>query len=58
MTGLPKGIYFDGEVYFSTCPECGEEQGDMGNNVHCENCGYGPMPTMERQQSDSPDKDG
>lgn len=30
---------------FVKCPECGEEQGDFGNNVSCENCGYGPMPT-------------
>jgi len=45
---LPEGIYFDGEVYFSTCPECGLEQGDMGSHIACEECGYGPMPTMDK----------
>jgi hypothetical protein len=29
---------------FVICPECGNEQADMGNSVVCENCGYGPMP--------------
>lgn len=27
------------------CPECGDEQADMGRGVKCENCGYGPMPS-------------
>jgi ribosomal protein L37E len=27
-----------------TCPECGNDQGDMGKNVCCEECGFGPMP--------------
>ena len=44
---LPDGIDFDGEVYWATCPECGWQQGDMGNKVTCDECGYGPMPTME-----------
>lgn len=26
------------------CPECEAEQADMGRNVKCEECGYGPMP--------------
>ncbi len=30
---------------FVTCPECGEEQPDMGHGVSCESCGYGPMDT-------------
>lgn len=30
---------------FVTCPECGSEQGDMGRNVTCDNCGFGPMPS-------------
>ena len=30
-----------------TCPECGNEQGDMGRNVRCEACGYAPMPYCE-----------
>lgn len=31
-------------VKFVFCPECGNEQADMGRNVSCEACGYGPMP--------------
>jgi hypothetical protein len=30
-----------------TCPECNNEQADMGTNVACGKCGYGPMPTEE-----------
>ena len=44
---LPEGIDFDGEVYWSTCPECGHQQGDMGNGIACDECGAGPMPTMD-----------
>ncbi len=33
------------EIQFVICPECGHEQPDMGRNVRCEECGYGPMPT-------------
>lgn len=29
---------------FVTCPECGEEQSDMGRNVLCDACGEGAMP--------------
>ena len=43
---LPEGIDFDGEIYWVTCPECGWEQGDMGNGVGCEECGA-EMPTMD-----------
>ena len=32
-------------IKFVTCPECGNEQADMGRNVACEECGAGPMPT-------------
>ncbi len=32
------------EVVFVVCPECGNEQADMGRGVSCEECGYGPMP--------------
>ncbi len=35
----------DEEVRFVACPECGNEQEDMGNNVKCEECGFAPMPT-------------
>ena len=44
---LPEGITFDGHVYWCRCPECGQEQGDMGGHVACENCGAGPMPTFD-----------
>lgn len=44
---LPPGITFDGTTYWVTCPECGYEQGDMGRNVSCDECGHGPLPTME-----------
>jgi hypothetical protein len=33
------------EPLYVTCPECGNEQGDMGRNVECEECGYSPMPS-------------
>jgi len=33
------------DIKFVECPECGAEQADMGNNVSCESCGEGPMPT-------------
>ena len=32
-------------VEFVLCPMCGNEQSDMGNNVQCEECRYGPMPS-------------
>lgn len=38
------------EPVFVQCPECGYEQEDMGRNVCCEECGFGPM--------DSPTSDG
>ena len=34
------------DVVFVRCPECGNEQADMGNHVTCEECGFGPMPTV------------
>lgn len=49
---LPDGIEFDGHVYWCRCPECGNEQGDMGNSIRCEQCGYGPMPTMDGVDND------
>ena len=36
------------ELEFVKCPECGNEQADMGNNVACEECGFGPMPTSNK----------
>ena len=44
---LPEGITCDGEVFWSECPKCGNQQGDMGRDVECEWCGHGPMPTLE-----------
>lgn len=35
------------EVNFVECPECEQSQADMGHNVKCEGCGYGPMPTED-----------
>lgn len=26
------------------CPECGEDQADMGGNIACESCQHYPMP--------------
>ena len=40
-------------VQFVKCPECGEEQPDMGNNVACEVCGYGPMPRASEAPRES-----
>lgn len=42
---IADGVYRDddGEVWV-VCPECGNEQADMGGNVKCEGCGYAPMP--------------
>lgn len=41
----------DDDVKFVHCPECDNEQADMGGNVTCEECGYGPMPTAEDDES-------
>ena len=41
----------DGPVQFVTCPECGNEQGDMGHGVACEECGFGPMPAIEPEEA-------
>lgn len=41
---LPDGIHLEDGVYWATCPECGTDQEDMGCNVECDECGYGPMP--------------
>ena len=38
---------FDYEAGQVRCPHCGNEQADMGNNVACEECGEGPMPTRD-----------
>lgn len=43
---IAPGIFSDGVVIFVTC-HCGNEQGDMGKNVVCEECGEGPMRTAE-----------
>lgn len=47
------GIYRDdeGDVWV-TCPECGNEQADMGACMKCEGCGYAPMP-YEQPGSDA-----
>ena len=45
------------DIVFVTCPECGEDQVDMGRNVRCENCGFGPMPTEAAQHCVEPNAD-
>ena len=54
---LPDGITFDGHAYWCQCPECGEEQPDMGNNIACEKCSGGPMPTMDIGPEEDEDED-
>jgi DNA-directed RNA polymerase subunit RPC12/RpoP len=34
-------------IRWAKCPECGAEQEDMGRNVACDECGYGPMPFQD-----------
>lgn len=41
------------ELACVTCTECGNEQSDMGRNVECEECGYGPMPSPSSAQFDA-----
>lgn len=53
---LPDGIEFDGEVYWSICPECGYQQGDMGNGIGCEECGF-LMPTMDTGEDEETKKE-
>lgn len=36
---IEEGIYSDGTAIFVTCPMCGYEQGDCGNDIKCEECG-------------------
>lgn len=43
------------EIRFVECPQCGYEQADMGNNVKCEDCGFGPMPTGDSRCDKLPD---
>jgi hypothetical protein len=38
----------DDEPKFVICPNCQHEQGDMGRNVNCEECGEGPMPHHDK----------
>lgn len=37
---------------FVRCPECGNEQADMGQGVKCEECGFGPMPCKSRKEGE------
>ncbi len=45
---LPDGVTFENNEFWATCPDCGNQQADMGHNVNCEACGYGPMPCRSR----------
>jgi hypothetical protein len=40
------------DIKFVVCPECGNEQPDMGRGVKCEECGYGPMPEDEDEDEE------
>lgn len=42
---LRQGSATTDDPVFVICPECGNEQGDMGKGVCCEECGHAPMPT-------------
>lgn len=35
------------EEWWVTCPECECEQLNAGRGVHCEACGWGPLPVPE-----------
>ena len=35
-------------IKFVACLGCEHEQGDMGRNVACEECGRGPMPYYDK----------
>lgn len=35
------------EIIFLCCPECGNEQPDMGVGVRCEECGFCPLEPMD-----------
>lgn len=37
----------DNEDGFVICPECDNEQPDMGHDAVCEECGSSPMPTHD-----------
>lgn len=53
---LPDGLRQDDdepEIWWSTCPDCEHEQGDMGNGVECEECGAGPMPTLPQDYQEA-----
>ena len=41
----------EAEIEFVRCPECRNEQADMGHNVRCEECGFGPMPAKPRREA-------
>lgn len=44
-TKLVKPFGYENEMV--KCPQCGNEQSDMGNNVVCEECDFGPIPTRQ-----------
>ena len=36
------------------CPECGNQQEDMGRGVSCDECGFGPMPPPDDDALETP----
>lgn len=38
------------------CPECGEQQADLGVGVRCEACGWGPMPSPSAERKKKGDE--
>ena len=42
------------EIQWVTCPECGEQQANMGKGIRCESCGFGPMPTDTDHDAQEP----
>jgi len=49
---IQEGMYSDGTVIFVKCPECGNETGDMGNDVGCEECGT-LMPSAQNLDAET-----
>lgn len=49
---IQEGMYSDGTVVYVTCPECGNETGDMGNDICCEECGA-LMPSAQNLDSET-----
>ena len=40
----PTGLPDDAMNFTVKCPECGNDQIDMGKGAECKECGHNPMP--------------